>query len=317
MTRQIKNKNQIKKKALSIRGLYKSYKKKNVIQDLNLYVEEAECVALLGPNGAGKTTSIKTCLGLCQADKGDIQVLGHPIPKESLVARQKLGILAQKDTLDPDFNCHENLAIYARYFGIPSSKIKKQIPKLLKFAGIETKEKEKISHLSGGMQRRLSLARILVNDPKLIFLDEPTTGLDPQARHLIWERLRLLQKQGKTIFLTTHFMEEAERLCNRIYIMDHSKIISEGSPKDLLEKHVEKYVVEIYGETQMKKKNIYQIKGVKRVETFGESSFAYCQDTRALLRFLHKQKIEKLAYKERPSNLEDVFLKLTGRDLRE
>jgi len=250
--------------ALVATALKKSYAGKAVVDGLSFTVEKGTCFGLLGPNGAGKTTTLRLCLGLTAPEGGAVALGGRPIPAEAQAARERVGVVPQFDNLDPDFTAAENLLVYGRYFGLGDAAIRARIPALLEFAGLGSKADVNIKTLSGGMKRRLTLARALVNDPELLVLDEPTTGLDPQARHLIWERLLGLLDQGKTILLTTHFMEEAERLCNRLAIMDEGRIVSEGSPRALIAEHVP------------------------------ESPVAH-----------------------RQANLEDVFLKLTGRELRD
>ncbi|HKA44591.1 MAG TPA: ATP-binding cassette domain-containing protein, partial [Burkholderiales bacterium] len=212
-------------------GLRKRYAGHDVVAGIDLDLRAGECFGLLGPNGAGKTTTLRLCLGLIDPDGGTIEVLSFPVPERALEARRRIGVVPQADNLDPDFTVEENLLVYGRYFGMSDAAIRSRIPALIAFAGLEARAGSRIQTLSGGMKRRLTLARSLVNDPDLIFMDEPTTGLDPQARHVIWERLRQLLNQGKTIFLTTHFMDEAERLCHRVAILDRGSIIVEGAPR--------------------------------------------------------------------------------------
>ena len=232
---------------LSARALKKSYGGLEVVRGIDLAVASGECFGLLGPNGAGKTTTLRLCLGLTHPDGGEIELLGEPIPARAREARMRVGVVPQFDNLDPDFSVTENLLVYGRYFGMPAKAIAARVPALLEFAGLTGRADAKINALSGGMKRRLTLARALVNDPQLLFMDEPTTGLDPQARHLIWERLRRLTQEGKTIILTTHFMEEAERLCNRLAIMDGGRVIVQGTPRSLIAEHIERQVVEVHG----------------------------------------------------------------------
>src|SRR5207253_7898084 len=234
-------------KHLITRDLRKSYSGQEVVAGINLELEGGECFGLLGPNGAGKTTTLRLCLGLTEPDAGLISMFDLPIPAEARAARARVGVVPQMDNLDPDFTVSENLLTYGRYFGLPDAAIRARIPALLEFAELGARENSRIGTLSGGMKRRLTLARALVNDPDLIFMDEPTTGLDPQARHLIWERLRRLTQEGKTLVLTTHFMEEAERLCQRLAILDNGRIIAAGSPRTLIAEHIESQVVEVHG----------------------------------------------------------------------
>jgi lipooligosaccharide transport system ATP-binding protein len=233
---------------LVARELRKSYGTHEVVAGIDLELKPGECFGLLGPNGAGKTTTLRLCLGLTDPDGGTISMFDQPIPRSARKARARVGVVPQIDNLDPDFTVRENLMVYGRYFGLSKSHIDARIPALLEFAGLANRAGDSIKALSGGMKRRLTLARALINDPDLIFLDEPTTGLDPQARHLIWQRLRQLAAQGKTIFLTTHFMDEAERLCHRLAIMDHGRIMAMGTPRDLVAAHIEPQVVEVFGD---------------------------------------------------------------------
>jgi len=298
--------------ALSVRGLRKSYGAQEVVSGIDLDVTPGECFGLLGPNGAGKTTTLKLCLGLIEPGGGEIELLGEPVPGRAREARARVGVVPQFDNLDPDFTVEENLVVYGRYFRISEKEIRQRIPALLEFAGLAGRSDAPISALSGGMKRRLTLARALVNDPQLVFMDEPTTGLDPQARHLIWERLRRLTQEGKTLVLTTHFMEEAERLCHRLAIMDRGRIIAEGSPRALIAEHIEPQVLEVHGpgyETWMQRAKSL----APRVERAGDTVFCYGDDVEPLLKNLPRD----LSYLHRPASLEDVFLKLTGRDLRD
>jgi lipooligosaccharide transport system ATP-binding protein len=236
------------------------------------------------------------------------------VPRRAREARVRVGVVPQFDNLDPDFTVAENLVVYGRYFGMAPRDIQARIASLLDFAGLAGRGDSKINTLSGGMKRRLTLARALVNDPQLLFLDEPTTGLDPQARHLIWERLRRLTQEGKTLVLTTHFMEEAERLCQRLAIMDRGRIIAQGSPRALIAEHIEPQVVEVHGagyEAWMERARTL----APRVERAGDTVFVYADDASPILQTLSGEK--DLSYLHRQASLEDVFLKLTGRDLRD
>jgi len=300
--------------ALEARGLRKSYGNHEVVCGVDLDVAAGECFGLLGPNGAGKTTTLKLCLGLIDPDAGNVRLLDHPVPGRAREARARIGVVPQFDSLDPDFTVAENLVVYGRYFGIRDAQIEARIPQLLEFAGLNGRAASRIQTLSGGMKRRLTLARALVNDPQLLFMDEPTTGLDPQARHLIWERLRQLTNEGRTLILTTHFMEEAERLCQRLAIMDRGKIIAAGSPRALISEHIESQVVEVHGPGL--ERWMAQARPIApRVERAGETVFCYAEDAEPLLADLRDR--SELTYLHRPANLEDLFLKLTGRDLRD
>ncbi len=296
--------------------LFKRYGDVTVVDDFSFSIAPGECLGVIGPNGAGKTTTIRMCLGLTAPDGGSIEALGGlSMPRDGRAIKAQLGVVSQFDTLDPDFSCAENLMVYARYFGMSRREITPRIPKLLEFASLSHKADAKPGELSGGMRRRLSLARALVNDPKLLMLDEPTTGLDPQARHLMWERLQLLLQQGKSILLTTHFMDEAERLCSRLIVIDHGRKIAEGRPRDLIAEHLEPDVVEVYGNGALALAQSPLKDFAARVEVSGETVFFYTQDARGLLNALDGHK--GLRTFHRPANLEDLFLKLTGRQIRE
>ena len=299
-----------------VRHLTKRYGDNTVVDDLSFHIAPGECLGVIGPNGAGKTTTIRMCLGLTPPDAGEIRALGLRMPQDAMAIKAQLGVVAQFDTLDPDFTCAENLLVYGRYFGLRRAQIEERIPRLLEFAALSHKAGARPGELSGGMRRRLSLARALVNDPKLLLLDEPTTGLDPQARHLMWERLQLLLQQGKSILLTTHFMDEAERLCDRLLVLDHGRKIAEGKPRDLIAEHLEPEVVEVYGQGAVALAQEASLAALaQRVEVSGETVFFYTQNSRALLAAL--QAWPALRTLHRPSNLEDLFLKLTGRQIRE
>jgi lipooligosaccharide transport system ATP-binding protein len=300
---------------LVVRGLRKRYGAQEVVRGLSFEIRRGECFGLLGPNGAGKTTTLRCCLGLIEPDGGEITLCGEPVPKAAREARIRVGVVPQMDNLDPDFTVTENLAIYGRYFRLPEAVLEARIPKLLDFAGLSGKGRQHIRTLSGGMKRRLTLARALVNDPELLILDEPTTGLDPQARHLIWDGLRHLLAQGKTILLTTHFMDEAERLASRLAVIDHGTLIASDSPRALIAQHVEPEVIEVYGDEAKAWAEAHGRRIAKRVELAGETAFCYAYDPKPLLDDLSNR--AGVRYLHRPANLEDLFIKLTGRDLRD
>jgi lipooligosaccharide transport system ATP-binding protein len=295
--------------------LTKRYGDTTVVRDLSFEIAAGECLGVIGPNGAGKTTTIRMCLGLTVPDEGSITAMGLQMPRDALAIKAQIGVVSQMDTLDPDFSCAENLLVYGRYFGMKDKQIRERIPALLDFASLAHKANAKPGELSGGMKRRLSLARALVNNPRLLMLDEPTTGLDPQARHLMWERLQLLLQEGKSILLTTHFMDEAERLCTRLLVLDHGKKIAEGTPRDLIAQHLEPDVVEVYGNGAVALVDSPLKTLAARVEVSGETVFFYTQDAQQLLHALSAH--PQLRTLHRPANLEDLFLKLTGRQIRE
>ncbi len=296
-------------------ALTKRYGNATVVDRLSFAIAPGECLGVIGPNGAGKTTTLRMCLGLVTPDAGSISALGMQMPQDQRAIKAQLGVVSQFDSLDPDFSCAENLLVYGRYFGMKDAAIRQRIPMLLEFAALTTKAGARLNELSGGMKRRLSLARALVNDPALLMLDEPTTGLDPQARHLMWERLQLLLQQGKSILLTTHFMDEAERLCSRLLVLDHGRKIAEGRPRELIAEHLEPDVVEVYGVGALELKDSELTRLASRVEVSGETVFFYTAQAKPLLDALGAW--PHLRTLHRPANLEDLFLKLTGRQIRE
>ena len=307
---------------LEVHALAKSYADAKVVNNVSFNIAPGECLGVIGPNGAGKTTTIRICLGLTVPDGGSVRFYpnagapnGLHMPQDSLAIKAQLGVVSQFDTLDPDFSCAENLMVYGRYFGMKNADIQARVPKLLEFAALTHKAHAKPGELSGGMRRRLSLARALVNDPQLLLLDEPTTGLDPQARHLMWERLQRLVQQGKSILLTTHFMDEAERLCARLLVLDHGRKIAEGTPRDLIAQHLEPDVVEVYGVGALALADSPLKELAARVEVSGETVFFYTQNAKQLLDGLSAY--PQLRTLHRPANLEDLFLKMTGRQIRE
>jgi lipooligosaccharide transport system ATP-binding protein len=306
---------------LDIRDLVKSYGGTRVVDGVSLAIAPGECLGVIGPNGAGKTTTIRLALGLSAPDSGQIRFFARAdgtaleMPRDALAIKQRLGVVSQFDSLDPDFSCVENLFVFGRYFGLGRAALAERVPRLLDFAALAHKADARPAELSGGMRRRLSLARALINDPDLLLLDEPTTGLDPQARHLMWERLQMLLAQGKSILLTTHFMDEAERLCQRLLVIDRGRKIAEGAPRALIAEHLEPEVVELYGSGALALARSPLADHAERVETSGETVFFYTRHARALLRAL--EAYPQLRTLHRPANLEDLFLKLTGRKIRD
>jgi lipooligosaccharide transport system ATP-binding protein len=290
----------------------KRFGDKSVVNQLSFSVRPGECFGLLGPNGAGKTTTLRMLLGITHPDAGAIRLCGEPVPSRARHARQRVGVVPQFDNLDPDFTVRENLTVFARYFGLSERAARDLVPSLLEFAKLEAKADAKVSELSGGMRRRLTLARALVNDPDVLVLDEPTTGLDPQARHLIWERLRSLIARGKTILLTTHFMEEAERLCDRLCVIEEGRKIAEGAPHALIEEIIGCDVIEIYGaDPQTLREELAPF--AQRTDISGETLFCYVRDSEPIdARLKGRTGLRSL---HRPANLEDVFLRLTGREM--
>ncbi len=297
------------------KNLVKRYGDATVVNDVSFQIAPGECLGVIGPNGAGKTTTLRMCLGLSSPESGSVHAFGLQMPQDALAIKARLGVVSQFDTLDPDFTCAENLMVFGRYFGMKKAEIAQRIPQLLEFAALTHKADAKPGQLSGGMKRRLSLARALIHNPDVLLLDEPTTGLDPQARHLMWERLQQLLQQGKSILLTTHFMDEAERLCDRLLVLDHGQKIAEGTPRDLITQHLEPDVVEVFGNGAMALLDSPLRSLAQRVETSGETVFFYTVDAAPLLQALNAH--AGLRTLHRPANLEDLFLKLTGRQIRE
>jgi len=304
---------------IQAKNLSKSYSGKEVVRGIDFKVERGYCYGFLGPNGAGKTTTLSMIEGVSPMSAGELSVFGYTLPEQGALARASMGIVPQMDNLDPDFSVLENLRIYGTYFRIPRKILEPRIHELLEFMQLSDRANEKPENLSGGMKRRLTIARALVNDPALIILDEPTTGLDPQVRHVIWTKLRQLMSGGKTILMTTHYMEEAERLCDELFIMDNGIILDRGSPREIINAHVERFVVELlysqYSDVAEKLQN--QLESLKdvRLEIYGDILFCYCNKQQPVIEVLRGN--YKPDFFFRPCNLEDVFLRMTGRDLRE
>lgn len=294
---------------VQLTGLGKCYAGTWVVQALDLAVAPGECLGVLGPNGAGKSTTLRMLLGLTPQDTGQIEVLGLPIPAMAQQARARIGVVPQFDTLDPDFTVEENLRTYASYFGLRGAALESRLQPLLESVHLADRRTASIQSLSGGMKRRLTLARALVNQPELVVLDEPTTGLDPQARRHLWQQLRDLRRQGVTIILTTHYMEEAETLCDRIAIIDHGRLIACATPQALIAQYSEPWVITL--ETSVLPRLPV---AEQRVHDSGDVSLVYVRD---IQRWTQHLEAEHIAFSSRPGNLEDVFLRLTGHDLRD
>lgn len=296
-------------------GLCKRYGEQRVVDGVDLEVRQGEFFGLLGPNGAGKTTILRMLLGLTPPDGGELQVLGEPIPARAREARTRIGVVPQFDSLDPDFTVRENLVTYASYFGLRGKALAPRIAELLALANLEGREDTPIAALSGGMKRRLTLVRALVNEPRLVVLDEPTTGLDPQARHHIWQRLRELRDTGTTLIMTTHYMEEAERLCDRLAILDAGRVLACASPRTLVQAHIEPHVIELLDVPGRAAGEVLAAQGAGvRAYRAGDLLLLYTATPGALLQELDAAGHR---YLHRPANLEDVFLKLTGHELRD
>lgn len=295
--------------------LSKRYNNFAAVDGIDFHVEQGECFGFLGPNGAGKTTTMRMIYCGSPKTAGKLEVAGLDVDRHPREIKALIGVAPQENNLDPDFTVHQNLAVYSRYFDIPREEAEKRINQLLEFFHLQDVRNYPIDKLSTGMKRRLILARALLNDPKILILDEPTTGLDPQARHLIWERLQRLRLQGVTVLLTTHYMEEAAQLCDRLVIMYHGRIIAEGSPQHLVEEYAGREVLEITGEAAIVD---YLTRNYSNLdfETVEKAVHIFVDEPELLLIDLRKNfKIERAAI--RVTSLEDVFLKLTGRELRD
>ena len=296
-------------------GLSKQYDGVSVVKQIDFTVKSGEFFGILGPNGAGKTTTLKMMVGLTPVDGGQLNLFNLPMSPEQKQVSHRIGVVSQENNLDTDLTVAENIEIYGRYFGLSRQHIKQRLTPLLAFAQLNKQQNRLVSTLSGGMMRRLVIARALVASPDLLVLDEPTTGLDPQARHLIWQRLRQLKEDGLTLLLTTHYMEEAAQLCDRLMVMNQGTILDQGSPQQLIERHVEPEVLEIRTRSggQPEQAPFAQLPG--RMETVGDTLFIYTQDADPILE--KARQLSHLTCLLRTTNLEDVFLKLTGWALRD
>jgi lipooligosaccharide transport system ATP-binding protein len=296
-------------------NLTKKFGNLTAVDHIDFKVFKGECVGFLGPNGAGKTTTVRMIYCFLPLSEGELHVGGKDVTRQAREIKSIVGVAPQEDNLDPDFTVSKNLEIYARYFDIPKAEAMKRASEQLKFFQLQEKKNVQIVELSTGMKRRLIVARALINEPRILLLDEPTTGLDPQARHLVWDEIRALRKQGVTIILTTHYMDEAAELCDRVLIMDNGKIIEQGLPADLIKKHVGVDVLEF----DMNEQLIQVLKTDlpdAEIETFGERIRVFTTQTHGVFeKFLEKHPGTNVSI--RNANLEDVFLKLTGRKLRD
>ncbi len=293
---------------ISARKLQKSYGEVEAVRGIDFDVPVAQCFGLLGPNGAGKTTTMRMIMGLTTLSAGTLRVFDVPIEAITRSDKSKIGLVPQDNNLDPDLSVRLNLEVYGRYFGLSAAVVEARIPALLDFMQLTDKIEQGVNQLSGGMKRRLVIARALISDPELVILDEPTTGLDPQVRILIWRQLLDLKRQGKTLLLTTHYMDEAQRLCDHIIIIDQGKILDQGTPGELIDRHVKGHVFEV-------RKPLPQgfEDGLWEHEDLGDAMLYYVKTPKQLIEKLP----EEAVYLHRAANLEDVFLRLTGRQLRE
>jgi lipooligosaccharide transport system ATP-binding protein len=290
------------------RGVAKSYGSVEAVRGVDFEVGAGRCVGLLGPNGAGKTTIMRMIMGTTTVSAGELSVFGMRVADLGRKEKARIGLVPQDDNLDPDLSVRQNLEVYGRYFSLTAKAIAERIPPLLDFMQLNDRVEFNVHALSGGMKRRLIIARALVANPELVILDEPTTGLDPQARVMIWKQLIQLRRHGKTLLLTTHYMEEAERLCDEIIVIDHGQILDRGSPATLIDRHVKGHVFEL-------QKPLPQgfTDGRWEREDIGDAVLYYVEKPRAFAQGLP----DEVVYRHRQANLEDVFLRLTGRQLRE
>ena len=299
---------------IEAKGLTKRYGPRAVVDGITFDVGRGACFGILGPNGAGKTTTIRMAYGFSPITAGELRVFGLDVTRDLPAIKARLGVCQQGNTLDPDLSVAENLEVYSRYYGMPRSAARSRADELLEFIALEGRRDAPVAALSGGLVRRLMLARALINDPELLILDEPTTGLDPQSRHALWDRLGELGRRGLTILLTTHYLEEAARLCTRLVILDHGRILVEGAPRDLVREHAGTSVVEVPDPPEGLREFVRE-RGL-RVDDLGHRLIVYAEDGEELYREITRRFCggECLL---RTATLEDVFLRLTGRDLRE
>jgi lipooligosaccharide transport system ATP-binding protein len=300
---------------IEAQGLTKKFDDLVAVDHIDFQVYKGECVGFLGPNGAGKTTTVRMIYCFLLPTSGELKVAGLSVNTRCREIKSLIGVAPQEDNLDPDFSAMKNLTVYARYFDIPKEEALKRAEQQLKFFQLEEKRDVNIEALSTGMKRRLIFARALLNKPQILLLDEPTTGLDPQARHLVWDEVRHLKKQQVTIILTTHYMDEAQILCDRILIVDRGKIIEEGTPKELIKKHAGEEVLEVdYDEKIMA--TLKKAFPTAKIERLGDRMQIFSDQPHGIFEaFLKEHPLQNVAI--RSANLEDVFLKLTGRALRE
>ncbi len=301
---------------ISARGLTKKFDEFVAVDAIDFDVAKGESFGLLGPNGAGKSTTMRIIGATSQRTSGDLTILGMDPEKFGPQIRAHLGVVPQQDNLDMQLSVSENLYIYGRYFGLSRKFLKAKIEELLEFAQLEEKRDAKVESLSGGMKRRLTIARGLVSEPEILMLDEPTTGLDPQARHILWDRLFRLKEQGVTLIITTHFMDEAEQLCDRLVVMDKGKIMAEGSPAQLIKDYSTKEVLEIRFGSERNSEMANQLRDMcERIEELPDRILLYHEDGEVLLEQIYSAGLHPKTSLVRRSSLEDVFLRLTGRTL--
>jgi lipooligosaccharide transport system ATP-binding protein len=301
---------------ISATGLRKSFGSFEAVRGIDVDVRRGEAFGFLGPNGAGKSSTMRMIAAVSPVSAGELRILGMDPAVDGPAIRGRLGVCPQEDTLDNELNVFDNLYIYGRYFGIDRATVRERAEELLEFVSLTEKRAAKVEDLSGGMKRRLTIARSLVNRPDLLLLDEPTTGLDPQARHVLWDQLFRLKQAGVTLVITTHYMDEAEQLCDRLVVMDKGLIVAEGSPRELIEQHSTREVAELrfgVGEHEALAEKLADLGD--RVEVLPDRLLVYSNDGEEVIARTHERGLEPVAVLVRRSTLEDVFLRLTGRTL--
>ena len=301
---------------LTARGLKKSYGDFEAVRGVDFEIRRGECFGFLGPNGAGKTTTMKMIYGAAVPTGGELTVAGLDIRLEERQVKRRIGVVPQENNLDDDLKVKENLLVYGRYFDLPKKLALQRAEELLDFVQLTEKSEAQVEQLSGGMKRRLLIARALINDPEIVVLDEPTTGLDPQARHLVWDRLRELTREGKTLVLTTHYMEEAAQLCDRLVIMEDGEIVASGSPRTMIEEYVSPQVLEFRANDETLDELDLTLDGqADATERTGDALLVYTANADTLLECVRRSGLEVENTVVRQAGLEDVFLRLTGRSL--
>ena len=298
------------------RQLTKRFGDFTAVDGIDFEVKRGEAFGLLGPNGAGKTSTMRMIGCVSPPTSGTLRMLGMDPATDGSAIRARLGVVPQEDTLDLELTVRENLIVYGRYFNLPRSLLKERSQELLEFVHLDDRAKSKVDPLSGGMKRRLTIARALINEPELLLLDEPTTGLDPQARHVLWDRLWRLRSQGVTLVLTTHYMDEAEQLCDRLVVMDNARIVAEGSPHELIRRYATREVLELRFPPGSANGHVASLAGIgERTEELPDRLLVYTDDGDGALAEVHRREVATTAALVRRSTLEDVFLRLTGRTL--
>ena len=299
------------------RGLIKRFGSFTAVDGIDFDLYRGEAFGFLGPNGAGKSSTMRMIGCVSPPSGGELRILGGDPVRDGSAIRARLGVVPQEDTLDVELTVRENLLVYGRYFGLPGKVIKERTEQLLEFVQLADRGKDKVDPLSGGMKRRLTIARSLINDPDILILDEPTTGLDPQARHVVWDRLFRLKQRGVTLILTTHYMDEAEQLCDRLVVMDHGRFAAEGSPRELIDQYCSPEVLELRFDPQLHETAAEKLKDFssERTEVLADRILLYVQDGDETLAAVRAKGFEPLTTLVRRATLEDVFLLLTGRRL--